>query len=113
MSLRRTVFAVACACALPCLAQSPAPAPTASPPIVVAPVAPPKCDKPEFPGRLAPDTRLRKWSADVRVYLDCLKAYVAERNAHIDVHNKAAKAAADDYNAGVKDYNEAVKSLND
>ena len=37
----------------------------------------------------------------------------SERNAHIEAHNKAAKAAADDYNAGVKEYNEAVKSLND
>ena len=101
----------ALAAAIPVLAQTPA-AP-AAPAISVAPVARPSCDKPEFPGRLAPDTRIRKWSADFRVYLDCVKAYVAERNAHIEAHNKAAKAAADDYNAGVKEYNEAVKSLND
>ena len=71
-----------------------------------------KCEKPEFPGKIAPDTRIRKWSADFRLYVDCLKAYIAERNAAIEANSKAAKSAVDEFNTNVAEFNETIKSLN-
>ena len=102
--------------------QSPAPAPAAgaapaagTPAVITAPlptIAAHKCEKPEFPGKMAPDTRLRKWSADFRGYVDCLKVYIGERNATIEANSKAAKAAVEEFNTNVNEFNETVKSLN-
>ena len=91
---------------VPALAQAPA-APAATP------VPSHTCSKPEFPGRVAPQPKLRRWQADFRTYLDCMKAYLSERNAAIDAQAAKAKAAVDEINAGVAEYNEAVKSLDD
>lgn len=91
----------------PALAQ--APATPAEPP----PVPSHACVKPEFPGRVAPQPKLRRWQADFRAYVDCMKAYLAERNASIDAQAAKAKAAVDEINASVAEYNETVKSLDD
>jgi hypothetical protein len=109
--VRSLTLAVALSSAVlltPAHAQSPA-APAPAPTVV----APHKCEKPEIPGRLAPETRIRKWSVDFKVYGDCLKAYIAERNAVIEAQGKAAKATVDEFNASVHEFNEAVKALND
>jgi hypothetical protein len=92
------------------LAQAPAPA--AAPPAPTVTIAGHKCEKPEFPGKVAPDTRIRKWSADFRLYVDCLKAYIAERNATIEANSKAAKTAVEEFNTNVAEFNETIKSLN-
>ncbi len=89
-----------------------APAKAGLPTVTVPPVASHACSKPEFPGRVSPEARLRKWSTDFLEYIDCLKRYVAERNATIEANNKGAKAAVDEFNASVTEYNETVKSLN-
>ena len=103
---------VAFAAALPALAQAPA-APAAAPaPVPVVEIAAHKCEKPEFPGKLAPDTRIRKWSADFRAYIDCLKVYIGERNATIEANSKAAKSAVEEFNSNVAEFNEQVKALN-
>ena len=65
-----------------------------------------------MPGRLAPETRIRKWSADFRGYVDCLKGYIGERNATIEANSKAAKAAVDEFNTSVTEFNETIRSLN-
>jgi hypothetical protein len=108
--LPRTALAAAslvlAALAAHAVAQAPAPAPAPAP---VVNVASHTCTKPgEFPGRVAQQPRILKWSNDVRIYTDCLKAYVAERNATIDANAKQAKAAIDEYNAAVKDFNDAM-----
>lgn len=101
--LRRFVaIALAAALAPVSFAQTPAAAPA---------VAPPTCVKPEFPGRVAVDAKLRRWSKEFKDYIDCLKAYVGERNAVIDANSKAAKAAVDEFNASVTEYNETVTSM--
>lgn len=88
------------------VAQGPIPATTPAPIVIVAPHT---CAKPaEFPGRVAQQPRIVKWSNDVRVYTECLKAYVAERNATIDANARQAKSAVDEYNAAVKDFNDAM-----
>ncbi|CAG0992951.1 hypothetical protein BURK1_02370 [Burkholderiales bacterium] len=74
-------------------------------------VPPHKCEKPEFPGRVSPQAKLQRWTSDFRAYLECVKAYVNERNAAIDAQSKAAKIAVDEFNAGVTEYNETVKTF--
>lgn len=103
--LPRTALAAASLIlAVQAVAQTPAPTPA---PVVN--VAPHACTKPgEFPGRVAQQPRILKWSNDVRAYTECLKAYVAERNASIDANAKQAKSAIDEYNAAVKDFNDAM-----
>jgi hypothetical protein len=61
----------------PALAQ--APATPAEPP----PVPSHACVKPEFPGRVASQSAIRRWQTDFRSYVDCMKAYIADRNAAI------------------------------
>jgi hypothetical protein len=69
------------------------------------------CAKPEFPGRVAPQPKLRRWQADFKTYMDCLKTYLNERNAAIDAQAAKAKATVDEINAGVAEYNEAIKGF--
>ncbi|MEO8484774.1 MAG: hypothetical protein ABI585_00410 [Betaproteobacteria bacterium] len=107
------VAAFACLPSAGALAQTPATAPAAAPPAPVVAIAAPACEKPEFPGKVAPDPRIRKWSADFRAYLECLKAYVGERNATIEANSKAAKKAVEEFNSDVAEFNEQVKSLSD
>ena len=55
--------------ATPATPATPAAAPAAAPAAPTAPlptIAAHKCEKPEFPGKVAPETRIRKWSADFR-----------------------------------------------
>ena len=77
----------------------------------VPPVPSHTCAKPEVPGRVAPQPKLRRWQSDFKAYVDCMKAYLAERNAAIDAQAAKAKAAVDEINASVAEYNETVKSL--
>jgi len=105
----------AAACLAALLATAPlAPALAQAPAMPAAPPVPSHtCVKPEFPGRVAPQPKLRRWQADFRAYLDCIKVYLGERNAAIDAQAVKAKAAVDEINASVAEYNETVKSLDD
>ena len=91
------------------LAQTPAPAPTAPMPTIAAH----SCAKPEFPGKVAPQSRQKKWSEDFKAYVECLKTYIGERNAAIEANSKAAKAAVDEFNTNVAEFNEQIKSLSE
>lgn len=91
----------------PALAQVPA-TPAAPPPVPSH-----SCVKPEFPGRIASESMIRRWQTDFRAYVDCMKAYIAERKAAIDAQAAKAKAAVDEINANVAEYNETVKSQGD
>jgi len=91
------------------LAQAPAPAPSAPPPTIAAPA----CTKPEFPGKVAPQSRQKKWSDEFKAYIECLKGYIGERNAAIEANSKAAKAAVDEFNTNVAEFNEQIKSLSE
>ncbi len=104
MTRSRFPLALAAMLASTAFAQSPPPAPT---------VPPHGCVKPDFPGKSAVDAKIRRWSADYKDYTECLKAYVGERNAVIDVNAKAANAAVAEFNSSVKEYNDIVKSMQD
>jgi hypothetical protein len=76
-------------------------------------IAAPSCTKPEFPGKVAPQARQKRWSDDFKVYIECLKTYIGERNAAIEANSKAAKAAVDEFNTNVAEFNAQVKSLSE
>lgn len=102
MKAAATLLAVLVAAApLPAFGQAPA-----------APAVPShSCVKPEFPGRVAVQPKLRRWQADFKAYIDCLKTYLDERNAAIDAQAAKAKATVDEINKSVAEYNETIKSL--
>ncbi len=78
------------------LAQQPAPAP-------VVEVAKPKCEpKPEFPGRLASDTRRKLFDREMKGYKDCMNVYLEERKAVMKANELAANAAIEEHNAVMK-----------
>lgn len=90
-------------------AQAPAPAPMASMPTIAGHT----CAKPEFPGKVAPQSRQKKWSDDFKVYIECLRTYIGERNAAIEANSKAAKTAVEEFNTDVAEFNAHIKSLSE
>ena len=86
-------------------------APATAAPASSAPIPKPECGaKPgDYPGNLASDNQKRVWQKEYVAYIDCLKKFVEEQQALAEPHVKAANAAINEYNAGVKDYNEQVE----
>ena len=105
--LRLLIASACCAAALsPAYAQAPAP-PTGT----AAPVAAHTCVKPEFPGKVAPDARIKRWINEFKTYSECLKSYIGDRNATIEANAKSAKAAVEEFNSSVTEFNDTMKSL--
>ena len=66
-------------------------------------VAPPKCEpKPEWPGRLATDSRKKLFDRELKQYKDCMNAYLDERKAALKANETAANAAIEEHNAVMK-----------
>jgi len=88
-----------------------APADSSAAPASSAPVPKPECGaKPgEYPGNLASDNQKRTWQKDFVAYIDCLKKFIQDQQALADPHVKAANAAINEYNAGVKAYNDEIQ----
>jgi hypothetical protein len=71
----------------------------------------PQCDpKPEYPGRLVmqSDTRAKAFNNDVKKYAECMKKFVADRQAATKENSDAANAAIEEYNGVMKKINAAV-----
>lgn len=91
--------ALAASCGL-AFAQSPAPAGHPA-----ADVPKPKCEpKPEYPGRLAMQSDLRRnaFNRELKAYKECMMAYVDERKALYTGNLNAANAAIGEYNDTMK-----------
>jgi hypothetical protein len=81
------------------LAQAPA-----SPPVPLD-VAKPNCGaKPEYPGKLAMQSDLRRnsFKREIDAYKTCMMAYVEEHKAQQAGHFAAANAAVQEYNETMK-----------
>ena len=109
--IKTSTFALGLVLAGVALAQTPAPAPAPTAPMPT--IAAHTCAKPEFPGKVAPQSRQKKWSDDFKAYIECLKGYIGERNAAIEANSKAAKSAVDEFNTNVAEFNAQVKSLSE
>jgi len=86
-------------------------APATAAPASSAPIPKPECgSKPgDYPGNLASDNQKRAWQKEYVAYIDCLKKFVEEQQALAEPHVKAANAAINEYNAGVKAYNDEIQ----
>jgi hypothetical protein len=65
----------------------------------------PKCEpKPEYPGRLAMQSDLRRnsFTREINAYKTCMMAYVEEHKAAQHSHLQAANGAIQDYNETMK-----------
>ncbi len=95
-------------------AQQPAAAPAA--PAAGAAVPPMNCGAvPELPGsRMMEDMSIRRrYEREIKTYGDCVKAYVAERQASMKSLTDQARAHADVANKAINDYNETMKKINE
>jgi acyl-CoA synthetase (NDP forming) len=81
-------------------AQAPAPAAPAA-----MPVEKPKCEpKPEYPGKLAMQSDLRRnsFKREIDAYKACMMAYVETQKVQQQAHLQAANGAITDYNDTMK-----------
>ncbi|HUP29934.1 MAG TPA: hypothetical protein VM122_07160 [Usitatibacter sp.] len=74
-----------------------------------------KCEKPTMPGqKMMEDPGIRRRiEREMKTYGDCVKAYVAERQAAAKAHQEAAQAQANAGNTAVVEYNAFVKQQNE
>jgi hypothetical protein len=97
--MNRIALLFACALGGTALAQAPAPA-------TPAPATPKhKCEKPEYPGRLAPDRRIKQFNTDLNTFKDCLQKFAADQKAISQIHVDAANAAITEYNDYIAELN--------
>ena len=70
---------------------------------------------PNVPGeRMMEDSTIRhRFEREMKTYGECVKAYVAERQAAANALQAQAKAHLDAGNAAVVEYNATMKKLND
>ncbi len=76
-----------------------------------AEVAKPACNpKPEFPGRLAmqSDMRRKQFQKEMDNYKDCMVAYINDRKAASQANTEAANAAVDEFNTTMKKINDGI-----
>jgi hypothetical protein len=101
--MKRTLLAAAlCAISASVCAQQPTDVPA------------PKCEpKPQrMGGSLLSDPRVRRtFEREVKVYRECMLAYIEERKAVVATHEKILHAHRNAANAAVEEYNATVKSL--
>ena len=78
-------------------------------------IPPMKCEKPTVPGeRMMEDSGIRRRvEREMKTYGECVKAYVAERQAAAKSLNAAAQANAEAGNSAVNEYNAFVKQSNE
>ena len=71
----------------------------------VVPVDKPKCEpRPEYPGRLAMQSDLRRnsFKREIDAYKACMMAYVEQQKVQQQAHLQAANGAITDYNDTMK-----------
>src|SRR3954451_3026092 len=108
------IAAIAAAGALACALATPSFAQTAAPP--AGDIPQPKCGTPPaLPGeRMMEDNTIRRrFEREIKTYGDCVKAYVAERQAAANALQSQAKAQADAANVAINEYNALMKKINE
>ena len=64
----------------------------------------PKCEpKPEYPGKLASDTRIKAYNKSMKDYSDCMKKYIDENREKGKQYIEAGNAAIEEFNATMKE----------
>lgn len=63
--------------------------------------------RPEYPGRLAMQSDMRRsaFEREIKAYQECMKKFIADRQA-------AMRASEDSANAAIAEYNDAMKKIN-
>jgi hypothetical protein len=114
-SPHRSTLVLACTLAFAiagaAFAQTTVPAaPTVTPaPSCQKPGAPPSSGTSEI-GKAASDLKRNNWMRDMKAYLDCLKAFIADHQAQSSRHAAAANAAVEEYNQSIKTLNEQIEA---
>ena len=64
----------------------------------------PKCEpKPDFPGKLASDVRIKAYNKTMKDYSDCMRKYIDENREMSKKYIEAGNAAIEEFNATMKE----------
>ena len=64
----------------------------------------PKCEpKPDYPGKLASDTRIKAYNATMKSYSECMRKYIDETREMSKKYVEAGNAAIEEFNALMKE----------
>jgi hypothetical protein len=64
-----------------------------------------KCERAEYPGRLATDRRVKQFNVELEAYKACLQKFATEQKAISQLHVDAANSAINEYNDYIKELN--------
>lgn len=113
--MKALAFAAGLAACIAFNAQAQQPAAPAAP-AAGASVPPMTCGAvPPMPGdRMMEDVSIRRrFEREIKAWGDCVKAYVAERQASMKSLTDQARAHADVANKAINDYNDTMKKINE
>ena len=71
----------------------------ANAPVTVPAVPASNCIKPDYPGRLASDSRIRAFNRYYKAYADCVSKYVTDMQGLIKDADASARTLVDEFNA--------------
>lgn len=60
------------------------------------------CVKPDYPGELASEARMKGFQKEVNDYRDCVNKFAQEQRAQAESHTAAGNKAIEEFNAFVK-----------
>jgi hypothetical protein len=64
----------------------------------------PKCEpKPDYPGKLASDVRIKAYNKTMKDYGECMRKYIDDNRDRAKQHYDAANAAIEEFNATMKE----------
>jgi hypothetical protein len=64
----------------------------------------PKCEpKPDYPGKLASDTRIKAYNKTMKDYGECMRKYIDDNRDKAKAYYDAANAAIEEFNATMKE----------
>jgi len=72
-------------------------------PVAMPAVPPHNCVIPEYPGKLASNTRINAFNREFKGYGECIKKYIDDTKALTNAAIEAGNKAIDEYNKAVKD----------
>jgi hypothetical protein len=70
----------------------------------------PPSNTPSELGRVAAEQKRAKWMTDMKAYLDCVKAFIADHQAQASTHAAAANGAVEEYNNAIKTLNAQIEA---
>src|SRR5208282_2035275 len=86
----------------------PGPATTPSAPVPLPTIAPPNCQPPEYPGKLASSAMATAFNKDFKTYGGCIKKYVDDNRAWVNTVIEINNRVVEEYNKYTADLKKLI-----